>query len=281
MMPKLRKSLILAVALAFLPAFSNSLQAQDGVGQSARALLEKHKMALVVVTVDGKLTATTDGDPLPERTQQRRTLGVTIRPDNGLIVISNAAIDPAIGLKGQKARVNDKVVTIQSAKTEFIKVEISYGDSKVIPGKVIKQQAGADVAFVLPDEGTARAFQKTSFDAIDLGASISPQAADQVVGLSRSSAAYGYMPTVIVGRVTGVFTGTQSNPRTYFVTTAGTAQGIPVFSVDGKTVGITLERVIDDKRTGILGTLAAESINVQAQLALDQFEKGGAAAPAP
>jgi hypothetical protein len=163
----------------------------------------------------------------------------------------------------------EKVVTIQSAKTEFEKVEISYGDSTVLPGKVIRQDASADVTFVLPDPEKVKEIGKT-FSWIDLGTAKLAEPAEQVVGLSRSSAAYGYMPTVILGRVTGVF----KSERVYFVTTAGTAQGIPIFTIDGNPIGVTLERVIDNKRSGILGTLAAGSIQVMANLAMEAFEKG-------
>lgn len=266
---------ILPKLLSILAAFlvtgffaGRPLHAQDAVADAARGLLEKYKPSLVVVTADGKLVATTDGDPLPDREQQRRTLGVTIR-DNGLVVISNAAIDPAVGLTGQQARMGEKVVTIQTAKTEFVKVEISYGDSTVLPGIVIRQDASADVAFVLPDPEEVKKVEKT-FSSIDLSNAKLAEPADQVVGLSRSSAAYGYMPTVILGRVTGVF----KSDRTYFVTTAGTAQGIPIFTIDGNVLGVTLERVIDNKRSGILGTLAAGSIQVMANLAMEAYEKG-------
>lgn len=246
--------------------------AQDDVSNVARDLLGKYKSSLVVVTVEGRLTTTTDGDPLPDQQQQRRTLGVTIRP-NGLIVISNAAVDPSVGLSGQKARLGEKVVTIQTAKTEFEKVEISYGDATVLAGKVIGQDVDADVAFVLPDSAEAERKGKTFEDFIDLGNAAVSQPADNVVGLSRSSAAYGYMPTVIAGRVTGVFEG----DRRYFVTTAGTAQGIPIFATDGRVVGVTLERIIDNKRSNILGTLAAGSIQVLAGLAVDSSD----GSPAP
>ena len=249
--------------------------AQDSVAKTARGLLDAHKGSLVVVTVEGRLTTTTDGAALPDQAQQRRTLGVTIKP-TGLIVISNSAVDPAVGLAGQKARMDDKVVTIQTAKTVFEKVEISYGDSTVLPGMVIGQDIDADVAFVLPDEAVAKKLGKT-FAHVDLASQSLSEPADEVVGLSRSSSAYAYMPTVIVGRVTGVFNG----ERRYFVTTAGTAQGIPIFALDGKLVGITLERIIENKRTNILGTLAATSIGILADLSVDKFQKSGGAAAVP
>lgn len=240
----------------------SEVTAQGTVEENARKVLEDNKPALVVVTVKGKLTATTSGDPLPDRDQQRRTLGVTIG-DNGLVVVSNSAIDAAVGLAGQQAKVDSKVVKIQTAKTEFSEVEISYGDSTLLHGKVVRQDVDADVAFILPDKAEAKALNK-EFAKVDLTQfAATAQPADQVVGLSRSSAVYGYMPTLVMGRITGVFKG----DRTFFVTNAGTAQGIPVFTLDGKPVGITVVRIVDGKPSGVLGTLSAGSIQVMANLA--------------
>ncbi len=250
------------VALFFSAVIASPVLAQDSVEEKARALLEKYKSALVVVTVKGKLEAKTSGDPLPARDQQRRTLGVTIG-DDGLLVVSNSAIDASVGLDGQQAKMEDEVVTIQSAKTTFTEVEISYGDSTLIHGKVVRQDKEADIAFVMPDSAEVKALNKT-FTKMDLSQfAATAGAADRVVGLSRSSAVYGYMPTVVMGRITGVYKG----DRTFFVTDAGTAQGIPVFTIDGKPVGMTVVRIIDGKPSGVLGTLSAGSIQVMANLA--------------
>jgi len=235
---------------------------QETVEQQARKLLEQHKSSLVVVTAKGMLKAKTTGEPLPDRDQQRRTLGVTVGED-GLIVVSNSAIDASVGLAGQQAKTDEDVVTIQSALTEFSEIEISYGDSTLLKGKVLRQDIEADVAFILPDQEAAKAASKV-FDRVDLSQfAATAEAADQVVGLSRSSAVYGYMPTLVMGRITGVFKG----DRTFFVTDAGTAQGIPVFTLDGKPVGVTVVRIIDGKPSGVLGTLSAGSIQVMADLA--------------
>ncbi len=252
-------SLILFLCLGqIVPAFSQD----KTVEEKARALVEQYKPAMVVVTVKGKLEATTSGEPLPTRDQQRRTLGVTIS-DKGLIVVSNAAIDASVGLTGQQARVENKVVKIKTAKTVFSEIEISYGDSTLIHGKVVRQDVDADVAFILPDVAEAKALNKGKFPKVDLtNFAATAQAADRVVGLSRSSAVYGYMPTLVLGRITGVYKG----DRTYFVTNAGTAQGIPVFTLDGKPVGITVVRIVDGKPSGVLGTLSAGSIQVLANL---------------
>lgn len=258
-------ALTFGLIASFLTSSASSLRAQSGdVEEKARGLLEKYKAALVVVTVKGSLEATTSGDPLPARDQQRRTLGVTIG-DDGLLVVSNAAIDASVGLEGQQAKMESKVVTIQSAKTIFSDVEISYGDSTLIHGKVVRQDKEADIAFIMPDKAEVAALGK-KFTKMDLSQfAATAQAADRVVGLSRSSAVYGYMPTVVMGRITGVYKG----DRTFFVTDAGTAQGIPVFTLDGKPVGLTVVRIIDGKPSGVLGTLSAGSIQVMANLARD------------
>ncbi|MDF1825927.1 MAG: hypothetical protein P1U68_14880 [Verrucomicrobiales bacterium] len=241
--------------------------AQDTVEEQARQLMENHKGALVVITAKGTLEATTTGDPLPARDQQRRTLGVTIG-DDGLIVVSNSAIDASLGLAGQQAKMDEEVVTIQSAKTVFTEVEISYGDSTLLSGKVIRQDVEADVAFILPDPAEAKALSK-EFQSVDLSQfAATADAADRVVGLSRSSAVYGYMPTLVLGRITGVYKG----DRTFFVTDAGTAQGIPVFTIDGKPLGLTVVRIVDGKPSGVLGTLSAGSIQVMANLARESLK---------
>lgn len=259
---------------AFIIALPHQLSAQKEVNEAARGLLDKYKDALVVVTAESTVVTTTDGAPLPTKAQQRRTLGTTVFP-NGLIVCSNSALDASVGLVQQQARIQGKdgkptVVTIASAKSEFSKVQISYGDAVVLPGKVIAQRPEIDLAFVLPDEGAAKKLGKT-FTAVDLSKfATTAKTADNVVGLSRSSAVYSYMPTVIMGNITGIFKG----DRTYYVTTAGTAQGIPVFTLSGSPIGITLERIVEGKRSGILGTLSGGSIQVMANLAMEKATSG-------
>ncbi|MGY8640962.1 MAG: hypothetical protein ACKVJU_07705 [Verrucomicrobiales bacterium] len=249
--------------LALTPALSFG---QAKTEDQARKILDQHKGAIVVVTAKGKLITTTTDKPLPQNEQQRRTLGVTIAA-NGLVMVSNVAIDASVGLVNQQARMEDKVVTIQTAKTEFTEVEISYGDSTVLTGKVIRQDMEADVAFILPDQVKAKAVDK-KFDMVDLSKfATDAQPADQVVGLSRSSAIYAYMPTVMVGRITGVF----KQDRVFYVTTAGTGQGIVVFNMNGDPIGVTVVRIVDGKPSGVLGTLAAGTIQVMANLALESI----------
>ncbi|MEZ5430306.1 MAG: hypothetical protein R3F31_03830 [Verrucomicrobiales bacterium] len=256
-----------------------SAQAVDA-GEAARSMLEKYKGTMVVVSVKGLLKASGGGKSLPDQPQLRRTLG-TVVAENGMVVVSNAAIDASVGLTGKKAKNGEEVVTIEGVKTEFEAAEVAYGDGTAIKARVIRQDADADVAFLLPDPADAKAKGKESFTMIDLkDFASSAKVGDEVVGLSRASEVYGYIATVIVGRITGVFNPPGTGDRTYYITTAGTAQGIPIFTLDGKLVGVTLERIVQGERTGILVPLPASSLSIMANLALESA-KQTPTAPSP
>ncbi len=255
---KFASPLVLTLAMAL--SLVTSIASAQTPEQKARDLMEKFKPTLVVVTVKGKIITKTSGNPLPAKEQQRRTLGITMR-DDGLICVSNTAIDAAVGLEGQKAQIDTTVVTIQAAKTEFTDIELSYGDQSVLKGKVVHQDRDADIAFILPDQASARVLNK-KFDMVDLKQFIPAEPADQVVGLSRSSSVFGYMPTLVMGRITGVY----KKDRTYYVNTAGNSQGMPIFTLDGRPIGITVVRVVDGRPTGILATLSAGSIQIMSSM---------------
>lgn len=258
------KKVLNTIILAVVVTLSSGISRGQTPEEQARGIMEKYRPCLVVVTTKGKVLTTTSGEPLEPSENQRRTLGMTVA-DNGLIAVSNSAIDSSVGLAGQKAKRSDsdEIVTINSAKTEFSAIEISYGDTTVLTGKVVRQDVAADLAFILPDQAEAKALGK-KFDKIDLSQFAATAApADTVVGLSRSSSVFGYMPTLVMGRITGVFKG----DRTYFLTTAGNSQGMPLFTLDGRPVGMVVVRVMNGQPTGILATLSAGSIQVMANLA--------------
>ncbi|MEM7699359.1 MAG: hypothetical protein AAF236_13260 [Verrucomicrobiota bacterium] len=260
------RRVLLPVALF---ALSPLAIAQDAsIEEQAREILEQNKGALVIVSVSARLIATAAGEPLPENEQVRQATGVTVS-DEGLVVISNSAIDPSAGLVGEQGRFDDEVVTIQTAKMEFDSIEISYGDRTTLKGKLVRQDVGADVAFILPDAEQAESINKT-FSKVDLSQFASTvDVADRVVGLSRAPSFYGYLPMVAVGRINGVF----KSDRTFYVTEVASSQGEPIFTLDGRPVGITVVRMIEGKPTGVLGTLSAGSIEVMANLVTSSLEE--------
>lgn len=245
---------ITAVFILFITA---SISGQT-VEQKAGEILNKYQAATVVLTIKSVVKASGSGVALPAREQQSRTLGVTVT-DSGLIAASNSAIDASVGLVGQNVQVDGKVINVQSATTLFTSLEISYGNATTLTGTVVWKDVDADVVFIRPNKSEGKTFTKVDLNDF----AVLPNVADRVVGLSRASSVFGYMPTLMLGRITGV----QRGDRSYYLNTAGNSVGMPIFTIDGKPLGLTVNRVIQGKPTGILTTLSAGSINVFTGLA--------------
>ena len=262
--------MIRSFSVAFLfPVFClsilNSAFAQSATSKAARSIYDKNQDALVVVTTISTLSFTTDGAKLPDQQRQTQTLG-TIIDSRGIVMLSNSAIDFAVGMKGQRGRAagEEEFVTVTNARSSFKEIQINMTDGEFFATFLSANEA-LDLAFLLIDQGQL-AKRKEPLPWVDIRNKVKPgelRVADEIVGLSRSSPIYGYIPSVIPGWVTAI----SKREHTYYITTAGTAQGIPIFDLKGRFAGLTVQRIVEGQRTNLLGTLAASSVNVIADLA--------------
>lgn len=240
--------------------------AQSATSLAAREVYTNHQDALVVITAISTIHFTTDGAPLPTQDRKAQTLG-TIISKKGLIMISNSAIDQAVGMVGNRGRPagSEGWVTVQSAQSRFQEIQVNLSDGSEFHATKVDEDIELDVAFLLLDQNqVAKRAEPLPF--VDLSNKITEgdvSIADEVIGLSRSSPVYAYIPSVIPGYITAI----SKRNVTYYITTAGTAQGIPIFSLDGKFVGLTVQRIIDGKRTNLLGTLGGGTVKSMADLA--------------
>lgn len=224
---------------------------RDPLAEAGRRILETYKSSLVVVTVNQ--TVVGSGKSSSSETS-RRTLGVTVRSD-GLLIVSNSAIDASIPEAPKTEAGADVTPNGGAGATSRIgKIEISYGDASVRTGKLIGRSTGADIAFILPDSPP-----KTGH--VSLDGESEARVGQDVVGVSRSSSAFGYMPTVIIGSVVGLFRGELG----CFISDAGKAQGVPVFDTDGNFLGITVQRMVDGNASGVLGILTVQQLRKESE----------------
>lgn len=252
-------------------ACSLILWAPFAVGQSipdaARDIYQDYQDALAVVTARCQIEFTTDKGSLPDQEQSTQTLGTVIHP-KGLVVVSNSALDLSVGMKGQRGRAagTEEFVTVTKAEASFPEIQINLADGSEYTATRIQQNVDLDLAFLLINPKQV-AERKTPLVYVDLSRKVSEGSlsiADPVVSLSRSSSVYRHIPTVTPGYVTAI---SKREESTFYITSAGAAQGVPVFDLQGRFAGITVQRVIEDQRTGVLGTLAAGMVNSLAELA--------------
>lgn len=267
----IRTSILTILALLGVSA---SAFAQSATTLAAREVYHKHQEATVVITAISTIHFTTDGAPLPTQDRRAQTLG-TIISEKGLIMISNSAIDLAVGMKGNRGRPAgaQDFVTVVEAKSRFQEIQINLADGSEYHATKVDEDVELDLAFLLIDQGEV-AKRNQPLPYVDLSNKITEgdiRIADEVIGLSRSSPVYAYIPSVIPGYVTAI----SKRNVTYYITTAGTAQGIPIFSLDGKFVGLTIQRIIDGKRTNLLGTLDAGTVKTMADIAASMRGNSG------
>lgn len=233
---------------------------------SARKIYSKHQEATVVVTAVSTIHYTTDGAPLPNEERRSQTLG-TIVSKNGLIMVANSAIDQAVGKVGSRGRQagEEEYAEVVAAKSTFKEIQINLADGSEYQATIVHAEAALDLAFLIIDPKQLTDRDKP-LPFVNLTNRVAEQEigiADEIVGLSRSSPVFKYIPTVISGQVTGI----SDRNVIYYINTASTAQGIPIFSLDGRFVGLTVQRIIDGKRTKVLGALDGNTIAEMAKIA--------------
>jgi len=247
--------------LSLTPAF-----AQSRHSKAARDVYGDYQDALVVVTAASTIQYTTDKGSLPDTPRTTQTLGTIISP-SGIVMVSNSAIDFSVGMVGERGRIpgSEEFQEVTAAKSVFHEIQINLSDNSEYNAFKIYENVEMDLAFLQIDKRVLDK-RETPLPYVNLGNKISEgevRIADEVIGLARSSPVYGYIPSVIPGFVTAI----SKRQQTFYITTSSTAQGIPIFNLEGKFVGFTVQRIIDGKRTNILGTLSAGSVKTIADLA--------------
>lgn len=255
---------ILSVPLFFAFLVSASAQSHS---KAAREIYGDHQDSLAVVTAASTIQYTTDKGNLPDQPRTTQTLG-TIISSTGIVMVSNSAIDFSVGMVGEKGRSpgSDEFQEVTSAKSVFHEIQINLADNSEYNAVPVYKNEKLDLAFLQIDKRKLKE-RETPLPYLNLNNGVKEgevRIADEVVGLARSSPVYGYIPSVIPGFVTAI----SKREQTFYITTSSTAQGIPIFNLDGKFVGFTVQRIIEGKRTNILGTLAAGSVKTIADFAL-------------
>ena len=222
--------------------------------QKAREIFEKNKNCVVLVGATVKLEASGGGRSLVSQEGKVQVLGTVIDP-SGLTVVALSAIDPAAQMNGR---------TIQgvkvSAKSEHSDVKINLTDGTEVPAHIVLKDDDLDMAFLIPDKKD----DKLSAMAVKLEKAPELKVLDEVICLGRMAKALDQVPAVATSEITCVV----QKPRLFY--TGGRNLGGPVFTLDGRIVGITTAYKIesDGSSTTAMIILPAQDVMEIAQQAL-------------
>ena len=211
-------------------------RADEPVPALARKVFDRNRESIVKVTGVAQIRISADrpGMNAPEREEKVRADG-TIIDDRGLVVLSLSGIDPSRLVDGRE--VNTPSGPVKVAATATLKeIEIILGDGTEIPATLVFKDEDLDLAFLRPKADAPEA-RGAAFAPIDLADAGTAQVADYTVSVARLEELFNNDPALMPGQLTAVI----ERPRPFFVAT-NVVRGCPMFTLDGKLLGIGIMR---------------------------------------
>ncbi len=221
------------IALLLFSLFLATARA-DEVSDRGRKLFERYKDAVVGVHV--VLSMQFGG----QENEQENWSHATVVAPSGLAVTSLTEIDPSALLQtfgGGGESPTSKVVSLK----------IVLGDGTEVPAEVVLRDKDLDLAYIRPLEAP-----ETPMAHVNVTKSAKPEILDQVVVLVKLGEVSRRTHSVFVERVEGVV----KKPRPYYIVGEHRAQTIvssPVFSLDGRLVGVGAIRAIKSENGPRMG----------------------------
>lgn len=262
----------LAAAVIVGLQFANAPASGATIEEQGRALLEKHRDAVVTVELVIKQQISFGGQSQDD--ESKSEANGTVIDSSGLTVLSLSETDPSslfenmMSGMGQMGNMN-----MESTVTD---AKILLRDGTEIESEIVLRDKDLDLAFVRPIDKPAEPMPY-----IDLEASGAPQILDQVVSISRLGRVANRAHAASLERITAIV----EKPRKFYLPGTDPTQtglGSPAFTADGQVVGIFLMRSIKSSGGGgLMGMMSGARDNLAAIIlpAVDILEASAQAPP--
>lgn len=205
---------------------------------NARELIGKWNDVVITVKVITRLRVIVEGREMSKTDNEVEAVATVIDP-SGLVVLSNSSVDPARVYREmlKQARTEGEGLPKFNVETEISDIKMLLSDGNELPAKIVMKDSDLDLAFIKP----AAKLEKP-VHALDLSKESKPDILDNIMILTRLGTVAGRIPSISMYRLEAII----KKPRTLYVIDQDVFQGklgAPVFSLDGKVVGIFLLRV--------------------------------------
>ncbi len=243
----------------------------QSVEDQGRAILEKNQKAVVTVQLVIKMSMGAMGSDAEESKQE--STGFIIDP-TGLIVMPLSVTDPG-GMM-------ESMMSAMGADGDQFKMQTSLGEIKALlddgtelPAQVVLRDKDLDLAFLRTREKPAK-----PLPFIDLGQSGEARVLDQVVALNRLGKVANRASSVSLERIEAIV----KKPRVLYLPGNDPTQsglGSPIFTLDGKTLGMIVMRTIKDEGGGMMDLMGGGMMKGMASVILPAGDILEAAKQAP
>lgn len=223
---------LLAVLLVVCGIRGTALADEAAEAQTAKEILKKHQDAVIWVSAVLKTQMTGMGVQFGHGQEKKvEALGTIIDP-SGLTVVSYSMLDMmsmfAVSMDGEQKEIG--------SKSQFSDVKMRLADGTEIPAKLVLRDPDLDLAFLFPEKKEGE--KLPIFSSIKLETAPKAEVLDKLITLARLGKALDCQPLVAVSRISAVV----KKPRTFYVISEMTGLGTPVFTLNGKVLGISLMR---------------------------------------
>lgn len=214
-------------------ALSARLATADPVGEAARRIGEQHRDAVITIRLVLKEKVTMMGMDGDEEESRSEVLGTIIAP-SGLTVVSLTSLNPSsmyAAMYGDYFGSEDD--SDFKVDSQISSATLLLTDGVELPGRVVLRDEDQDLAFIRPTEKLAK-----DLPFIDLADHAEAAVMDELVALGRLGNLGRRAPSITVGRIEAVI----QKPRLFYSVPALSELGCPVFTLEGKVVGVHVLR---------------------------------------
>lgn len=268
------KNVVIGLVVGSMLVGAGAVEAQDG-SAAGRKILESSKNAVIKLKLVVQQKMLMNGKEMQSSESKSEVTGTVVDP-SGLVAVSLSSIDPSKLMDVVMGNMNmgeNKVET----KFQLKDIKLVLPDETEIDAKVVLRDTDWDLAFVRPTQKPAKLFA-----AVDLKSQSQPQVLDEVIVVKRLAKVANHEPGALASRIAAVV----RKPRLFYIpqdsAEATEALGSPVFTVDGKIVGIVLMRMMESKSGGGMtamlggaGGMGITSIILPADQVLEASKQAG------
>lgn len=209
--------------------FTARIFSADTEQEKIKKLIEKYKNAVVTVRIIKKEWSVMEGKEF-SKTERKNEVTGTIIDKNGTVIISAFAADPAKFFN----RLNKRKFFGFEWRSQITGIKIILPDKREIDGKIVLKDEKLDLLFIKPEKK-----KDIKFEFVNLKDYKQPEIMEKIVMITRMGKIGDRIVFASLSRIGGII----KKPRIYYLSTAQMAPlGSPVFTVDGKVVGINLIR---------------------------------------
>ena len=213
----------------------------DELADKGRDLLNKHQHAIMTVEVVMKMRFSLPGLASQANEYKQDLTGTVIDP-SGLTVLALSTCEPSDLIQTMMSGMSESDDDAKSTvNTELSDIKLLREDGTEVPADIVLRDKDLDLAFIRP-----KTKPSTPMAALDLSQAGTAQILDQVISLNRLGEAAGRSYAASVERISSV----ARKPRLFYVPSGDSSSvtmGAPVFTADGKVLGIYVTRSINRK----------------------------------